>query len=138
MQILIRVKAVGKRRDVLEKMPYDVPEGIKTATELITYIVKENVRVYNEKSIDASILPYLTQTEYEQGEHIGKIGFGDRKNERMQEESEAVKNALQCYKDGIYRVIINETEIHDDGHIELKENDTVTFIRLVMLAGRLW
>ena len=138
MQVYIRVKAAGKRRDVLEKRPHALPNDIRSVNDLISCIVKENVRLYNGKPTDASVLPYLTEAAYAQGEHIGKISFGDRKNENIQDEAKAVANALQCFQDGIYRVLVNETELQDGDVLTLTENDTITFIRLVMLAGRRW
>jgi hypothetical protein len=43
---------------------------------------------------------------------------------------------LLCFSDGIYRVLINETEALPGGSFNLKEGDVITFIRLVMLAGQ--
>jgi hypothetical protein len=74
----------------------------------------------------------------EDGEHTGRIAFGGRKNEKHQDEEEAVQNALQCFADGLYRVLVNEDEALPGVPLSLKDGDTVTFIRLVMLAGRRW
>ena len=139
MQLYIRIKAAGKRRDVLEKVPIEIPSEIDTAQKLIEYIVLENVRAYNAKVVDNTLFQYLTQKELEAGEMLGKIGFDDRKNEKPQDETKAVSNALGCFEDGIFRMLINETEITpNQENITLNENDTITFIRLVMLAGRRW
>ena len=139
MQLYIRIKAAGKRRDVLEKVPIEIPSGINTAQKLIEYIVLKNVRAYNAKTVDDTLFQYLTQKELETGETLGKIGFNDRKNEKPQDESKAIANALECFEDGIFRMLINETEITpNQENITLIENDTITFIRLVMLAGRRW
>jgi hypothetical protein len=115
-----------------------VPDDTDRAEKLIEYLVRENVRAYNAKTVDAPFFKYLSQQELEDGEHTGKIAFGDRKNEKSQDEEEAVRNALQCFTDSLYRVLVNETEALPDGSFSLKEGDTVTFIRLVMLAGRRW
>jgi hypothetical protein len=136
VNIFIRVKAAGKRRDMLEKRPQTVPDGINTAESLIAYLVRENVRAYNTKAVDAPFFHYLSRQEFEDGVHTGKIGFGDRKNEKQQDEEEAVKNAAQCFADGLYRVLINDVDVSSGGSFSLKEGDTLTFIRLVMLAGR--
>ena len=138
MNIYVRVKAAGKRRDILEKQSFAIPNGTETAKELISYIVKENVREYNEKEVDAEMFKYLTQENFQRQETIGKIGFADRKNEKNQDEENAVENALQCFEDGIYRMLINENEVSHLGEIEINEEDVITFIRLVMLAGRRW
>jgi hypothetical protein len=138
VNIFIRVKAAGKRRDMLERQSRAVPDGTDRAEKLIEYLVRENVRAYNAKTADAPFFKYLSRQELEDGEHTGKIAFGDRKNEKNQDEEAAVRNALQCFADGIYRVLVNETEALPEGPFSLREDDTVTFIRLVMLAGRRW
>jgi hypothetical protein len=136
MNIFIRIKAAGKRRDMLEKQPCAVPDDIDTAKKLIAYLVRENVRAYNVKAPEAPFFHYLSRQELEDGEYTGKITFGDRKNEKNQNEGAAVQNALQCFADGLYRVLVNETEALPDGPFSLTEGDAVTFIRLVTLAGR--
>ena len=121
---------------MLEKRPALIPAETDSAEKLITHLVRENVRAYNEKLIDAPYFHYLSRTELEDGIYTGKVAFGDRKNEKEQDEEEAVRNALLCFSDGIYRVLINETEALPGGSFNLKEGDVITFIRLVMLAGR--
>ena len=52
---------------------------------------------------------------------------------------EAITNALQSYEDGIFRIFMDDTEAGDlSSPIQLKEESTLTFIRLAMLSGRLW
>lgn len=139
MQIYIRIKAAGKRQDIFERRPQEIPEGIQTAGELIAALVRENVRAYNAKTVDAPFFPCLTQQEFDDGAYTGRIGFGDRHNEAMQDEEEAVANALQCFEDGLFRLLINDTEVEGSGSaINLANEDTITLIRLVMLAGRRW
>jgi hypothetical protein len=136
LHIFIRIKAAGKRRDMLEKRPCAVPDSIGAAAELIAHLVRENVRAYNAKTVDAPFFPCLTERDLEDGAHTGRIAFGDRKNERAQDEEEAVQNALQCFADGLFRVLVGETEALPGGPFSLREGDVVTFIRLTMLAGR--
>jgi hypothetical protein len=136
MEIFIRIKAAGKRRDMLEKRPWTLPDGVDSAEKLIAALVRENVRNFNAKAVEAPFFHYLSRQELEDGRYTGRIGFGDRKNEKPQDENEAVKNALQCFTDGIFRVLINEDEISSNGPFNVQEGDIVTFIRLVMLAGR--
>jgi hypothetical protein len=138
MNIFIRVKAAGKRRDMLEKQGAEIPDGIDRAEKFIEHLVRENVRSYNEKQIDAPYFQYLSEKELADGAYSGRIAFGDRKNEKQADEEGAVQNALQCFRDGLYRVLVNEAEALPGGPFSLNEGDTVTFIRLVMLAGRRW
>ena len=54
-------------------------------------------------------------------------------------EIEAIANALQCYKDGIFRIFLDDSELGAlSSPIVLKEESTLTIIRLTMLSGRLW
>lgn len=138
MRLFVRVKAAGKRRNVLEPVPIKLEEEVSNVTELITAIVKLNVRAYNHREIDSPFFPFLTDKDIEERVYLGKVSFGDRKNDAIQDESKAVENALQCFEDGIFRVIVNENEVTEKDHLQLKPDDVLTFIRLTMLAGRLW
>ena len=51
----------------------------------------------------------------------------------------AIENALQIYEDGIYWVFVNGEELGKiNDKLDLQENDELTFVRLTMLAGRMW
>ena len=51
----------------------------------------------------------------------------------------AKENALQSFEDGLYRIFIGDNEIEGlNTAITLNEGDTLTFIKLTMLAGRMW
>lgn len=66
---------------------------------------------------------------------IGKIAFGINYGGREQAADKAVDNALQAFEDGLYRVFLNDDELEKlDDTIHVNENDTLTFIRLTMLA----
>ena len=137
MTIYINVKSLSKRKPVIDKFPLEIPEETSSANSLIEFVVRQNVADYNKLPTKTRILPYLTNEEIANGEAIGKIGFGERKNENNQNPDDAVKNALQCFSDGIYRVFVNENEIFSDKNFTIKDGDEVTFVRLTMLAGRL-
>jgi hypothetical protein len=136
MDIFVRVKAAGKRRDMLEKQAWTIPGSTDSPEKLFEHLVRETVRAYNAKAVDAPLFRYLSRQEMEDGEHTGKIGFGNRVSEKDQDEEKAVQNALQSFDDGIYRVLVNEDEALPGAPFALKDGDAVTFIRLVMLAGR--
>ena len=138
MTVYVKVKALAKRRPIIEKEPIEIDENISTSDELVAYIVRRNVAEYNAKAADAPIFPYLTDDDLEDGIRFGKLGFGDRKNENTQDMQDAVSNALTCYADGIFKLFIGDEEILPGQLIKLKENDEITFVRLTMLTGRLW
>ena len=61
-----------------------------------------------------------------------------RKSESLQDADEAVKNALLCFGDGLFRMFVNDAELAPEDPLCIKDGDEVTFIRLTMLSGRLW
>ena len=116
MKAYIQVKQLGKRKCSIEKMPVDFPVAPASVQELIEAVVSWQVSEYNERLLQSEMLKYLTRAE-----------------------AEAIINALQSYEDGIFRIFLNDAELGElSSPIQLKEESTLTFIRLAMLSGRLW
>ena len=138
MTVYLKIKAISKRKPLIERVAFDIDRPVATSKELVEYIVRRNVEDYNKKNVDAPLFQYLTSDELEDGAKTGKIGFNDRKNEKTQDAGKAVENALGCFDDGIFKLFINDEEAGFKDKINLKDNDEITFMRLTMLAGRLW
>ncbi|MEE1031040.1 MAG: hypothetical protein U0L12_02745 [Ruminococcus sp.] len=139
MKIYIRIKSAGRRRPVLDNVPYEIPDNVQTVRELITEIVKMEVKKYNDKGTDVQIIPFLTQEELEEQAQVGKVGFGRIYSEKKADERKAIENALQCFGDGIVRIFQNEEELAGlETKIQIKEQDVFTFMKFVFLAGRMW
>ncbi|MCL2148611.1 MAG: hypothetical protein FWH47_04665 [Methanomassiliicoccaceae archaeon] len=138
MIVYLNVKALSKRRPLIERMPFAIDGPVATSDTLVEYIVRHNVDEYNKKAVDAPLFPYLTDDRLEDGARAGKVGFGDRKNENAQDADKAVENALTCFRDGLFRMFVNDAEAGPGEGLQISEGDEVTFIRLAMLAGRLW
>ena len=61
------------------------------------------------------------------------------KNEKLISEEEAVKNVLQAFEDGLVAVFIDGNRYESlDNTILLTGKETITFVKLVMLTGRMW
>lgn len=139
MKVYVNVKQIGKKKNKIDKKEYEINEGIKTVKELLTEFVTINVEKFNEGYTENDIVPYLTDKKINDLSDAGKISFGVDYNEQKQDLEKAIENALQSYEDGIYRVFVNDEEMGEiDCEINLKENDELTFVRLTMLAGRMW
>lgn len=135
MKVFVNVKQIGKKKQALTKKEYEINEDIRTVKDLITAFVKICVKDFNEKEA----LSFLTKEEIEDRAEIGKIDFEDRENKTVQDEKKAIKNALTCYEDGIYRIFINNRELGGlNEEVSPTEGMELTFIRLTMLAGRMW
>lgn len=139
MKVFVNVKQIGKRKNKIDRKEYEISGEIKTVKELLTEFVTINVKKFNEGLIEEDVVPYLTDEKISDLSDAGKISFGVDYNGKKQDLEKAIENALQSYEDGIYRVFVNDEEMGEiESEIELKEKDELTFVRLTMLAGRMW
>jgi hypothetical protein len=139
MKVFVNVKQIGKRKNKIDRKEYEISGEIKTVKELLTEFVTINVKKFNEGLIEEDVVPYLTDEKISDLSDAGKILFGVDYNGKKQDLEKAIENALQSYEDGIYRVFVNDEEVGEiESEIELKEKDELTFVRLTMLAGRMW
>ncbi len=142
MEIKVNVKQLGKRKASVVPVAYDLPlgaDGFFTVRELITELVKSGVAQYHEKLEQQEILKCLTKEEIDDRAQSGKISFGAVYSEKRADTAHAVENAIQCFEDGIYRIFLNDRALEDlEERLTVTQSDTFTFVRLTMLAGRLW
>lgn len=139
MQLFIYVKQLGKRRSVIDQKAITLNPAPQTTGELIASIVALQVQEYNKRLNESDLLNYLTDEHLKEKALTGKIDFGVNYNGMSADTEKAVRNALLSFEDGIFRVFINDTElVSTEEAICLEEGATLTFVRLTMLAGRIW
>lgn len=139
MQLRVNVKGAGKRRPSVREEVLEVSEGLSTLRDLIRDVAERRVKIWNERTEEDSILRVLSEEETEAGADVGKVAFGEPMNRARQDSERAVANALQSFEDGLYCVFIDEEQIERlDEAISLTEGSVLTFVRLTMLAGRMW
>ena len=139
MDIYVRVKALGKHKDILAPTPYAIPDGICSLRQLLTAVVQKEVAQYNSKQAEAQLIPFLTQQELDNQAKIGKVSFGTIYSDKKADPGKAVTNAIQCWEDGLVRVFMNEEELTDlDAPLTIEAQSVLTFIRLTFLAGSIW
>ena len=109
MDIYVRVKAIGKRKDILAPTPYTIPDGICSLRQLLTAVVQKEVAQYNSKEAEAQLIPFLTQQELEDQAKIGKVSFGTIYSDKKADPGKAVANALD-----IARITVNKNMIPFD------------------------
>ena len=143
--VFVNVKSIGKRKPALRAMPYVLPDDVTTLRDLLISVVKSEVDSYNAKESDnakeseAMLLPFLTQEQIGDQSVSGKVSFGRIYSDKKADPGKAVDMALQGFEDGLFRVMIRDTEAETlDGPIVIEDGDTLTFIRLTFLTGRLW
>lgn len=140
MTIRISIQQLGKKRNTINAVPFVLPKQPNTVRDLITSVVMVCVAAYNERVRKGeTVICPMTQESLSDMEMIGKLAFGVNYGGKEANEAKAVTTALQGFKDGLYRAFLDETELVDlDAPLMIRENDTITFIRLTMLTGSIW
>ncbi len=142
MEIKVNIKSMGKRKQTIKPVVYDLPLGkgsAFTVRQLVTELTKAGVEDYNRRRQEPEILKCLTKENIEDQAERGKISFGVIYGEEAADFQKAADNALQCFEDGIYRIFLDEKPLESlDEAIVVTEESTFTFVRLTMLTGRLW
>ena len=139
MKIYANVKKAGSRRNALEKKEYDVPFSECRLGQIIAFFVEKEVQAFNSRSESGDMLTYLTEKDITAAASEGKVGFGSVYRDKKADLADAVKNALECFEDGLVRVFLNGEEITGiNQEIKLSEGDVFTFMRLTFLSGRMW
>jgi hypothetical protein len=149
-QLFVQVKQIGKRKPLIEKQSIEIPDTIQNLRQLITQIVRERVEEFNQKDDQGNWTKYLTNHNHnnnDPNENIdldivaesGKIGFDAKYNSKKQDPDKAVEAALIAFEDGLFRVFCGDNELTSlDNTVTFSNGNTLTFVRLTMLAGRLW
>ena len=139
MKIRINVKGASRSKAAIAQMICEYPEGPMTVEEFLSETVRQNVRAYNERKDAGEILRLFSAEALETKAASGKVAYGDPMDRRKAEEGGAVRNALQCFDDGMVALFADGRRYSSREEIlPLKEQSEVTFVRLTFLAGRMW
>ena len=137
MRIIINVKGLSRKK-VIHQEELELKDKISTTKDLIIELVKINVEKFNKKIDDKDILSIMTNEYIAETARAGKIGdevHGDKKANL----EKALDTAYLSFEDGLYCIFINNKQSEKlDDSLNLKDGDIITFIRLTMLAGRMW
>ncbi|QUI25331.1 hypothetical protein HZI73_24855 [Vallitalea pronyensis] len=132
MKVNIMLKSSNKTRGI-QPVPYTINNKINILQDLIHNLVDIEIDKYEHKELQV-----LSQEDIDRMLINGKVSFGFqyRANNKI-DRKHAKKVASLAFQDGLYAVFIGNQEIVDlSSAIHLKENDSITFIRFTMLAGR--
>lgn len=139
MKVKILVKKLGKNRAETAPIFYDYPEEIHTVKELLRETVRLNLREYEKGKKEDAILQVLSRQDQETLAKSGKITFGIHYNTKKPDFGQAVDNAWQCFEDGIAALFVDGERLEQlDDAVCLKEDSELVFIRMTLLAGRMW
>ena len=140
MRLQVELKRLGARGRKVAPVPFEVEGVPATVGELIAATAKKCAEEYNERvrKGETGITP-LSEREITDMAGVGRITFGICNGDKEQDVGKAADNALLAFKDGLFCLFINGTQTTSaEQEIVLKEDDVLTFVRLTMLAGRMW
>jgi hypothetical protein len=101
--------------------------------------VTQQVQQYNDKMVETPLHLYLTDQQLEDAAQHGKVHFGEKKSDTLQSVDQAISTMLQAFHDEFFLVLHNEESLDSlTTPLTLQEDDVFTFIKLTMLAGRIW
>lgn len=143
--MLIAGKALGKRKPLFADWSIPFPpewgdgdgDGGRTLRDVISRIVRDEVKAFRQRQHDRQFLRALTAKEIEAAAEKGKIQMGESEvGPQEVDEDHAVGAALQAFEDGMYLVVIDDVEQSQlDQPVFLTADSRITFIRLTLLSG---
>lgn len=138
MNLFVSMKSIGKRKNIITKQRLQLTSQPDTLRALLTEVIKLNVHQFHSKETEQPIVSYLTGKEIEDQAVSGKVGFGTTYNNKT-DVVEAIQTGIQAFEDGLFLVFLNDEEGKElDAPLTINDGDEVVFIRLTMLAGRMW
>lgn len=141
MQLTVSAKQLGRKHALIDKKQIEIDDlgPSPTVQRLIEAVVEQQVREYNNKPLEKSLLPFMDQETIDDAVSTGKVGFGSIYNEAKANPDAAKRIALQAYTDGLFALFADEREFTDSKEIiSLNLTTIITFIRLTFLAGSYW
>jgi len=148
MIVLVNQKSIGKNKRI-KTVPLEYEKAPSNVYELIEETVGIMVADFRKRAENKETP--LSEEQIRDLSEIGRVSFGIIYNDKMPDLKEAVDTAVLAYRDGLVAIFINDELIEVKSEeaaptenelrncsIELHENDTVSFVRLTMLAGRMW
>jgi len=147
--ITVEAKVVGRRQPVVSgwRVPFPTaPEGGNTGEsgdlrlrDLLATVVRQETLLFQQRQEERRLARVLSPEAIQQGAVRGKIDMGRPREARADDEVDAdaaVAVALQAFADGLYFVFLDGRQQEDlDAPVQPRPDSTLTFIRLVALAG---
>ncbi len=139
MEMKVNVKSVSGKRNRITTVSVPYSRDNMSVRELIEETVNYCVSEYNSRMENTELLSALLPAEISDKAAQGKISFGTIYGEKCADLKKAQADALEAFSDGVVAVFTDERRLEDEEEIlDLTNIKSLTFIKLVMLAGRMW
>ena len=147
--ITVEAKVLGQRKPAICGWQVALPAlpaadradagGYLRLRDLLAGIVRQDVLAFRQRQEERRLVRVLSPAGIQQAAATGKIDMGGPRELQAQSEVDddaAVAVALQAFEDGLYFVFLDGQQQEDlDAEVRLRPASTLTFIRLVALAG---
>ena len=139
MELNVNVKSVSGKKNRITTIPVTYSRDEMTVRELIEETVQFCVSDYNERKENGELLRALLPQEIDDKAAQGKISFGMVYGEKDADLKKATNDAVEAFSDGVVAIFADERRLESlDEQLKLTEIQSLTFIKLAMLAGRMW
>ncbi len=141
IKMLIKVvqKNMGNITKKVKEIPFYLENNPETLKELIEECVATCVSLYEERKKNKNEYRDFSDEEWQEMKSLGKFSLGFYEDDKKIDIKKATERAIESVSDGLVRIFCGDVELKGlDEKIELREGDTLTFIRLAMLSGRMW
>lgn len=139
MEMKVNVKSVSGKRNRITTVSVPYSRDAMSVRELIEETVNYCVSEYNSRMENTELLSALLPAEIADKAAQGKISFGTIYGEKHPDLKKAQADALEAFSDGIVAVFADDRRLENKEEIlDLTQITSLTFIKLVMLAGRMW
>ena len=139
MELNVNVKSVSGKKNKIVTIPVSYSRKEMTVRELIEETVLFCVNSYNNRRENGELLRALLPQEIEDKAAQGKISFGVIYGEKDADLKKATDDAVGAFSDGVVAIFADERRLESlDEELKLSEIQSLTFIKLIMLAGRMW
>ena len=139
MELNVNVKSVSGKKNRITSIPVSYSRDEMTVRELIEETVQFCVSDYNKRKENGELLRALLPQEIDDKAAQGKISFGMVYGEKDADLKKATNDAVEAFSDGVVAIFADERRLESlDEQLKLNEIQSLTFIKLAMLAGRMW
>lgn len=139
MELNVNVKSVSGKKNRITSIPVSYSRDEMTVRELIEETVQFCVSDYNKRKENGELLHALLPQEIDDKAAQGKISFGMVYGEKDADLKKATNDAVEAFADGVVAIFADERRLESlDEQLKLNEIQSLTFIKLAMLTGRMW
>ncbi len=139
MELNVNVKSVSGKKNKIVTIPVSYSRKEMTVRELIEETVLFCVNSYNNRRENGELLRALLPQEIADKAALGKISFGTIYGEKDADLKKATDDAIEAFSDGVAAIFADDKRLESlDEELKLTEIQSLTFVKLVMLAGRMW